>query len=112
MTQPPRRVALVLTLVALVLAVGGALSFRRFVSHSQRDPGFPYRDQATLEKVMQRARAAEAHRDRPGAIVAYRFVVAVGAGGDSTIARYVAAARAGLERVTPRPADTPPSPRR
>ena len=57
MTQPPRRVALVLTLVALVLAVGGALSFRRFVSHSQRDPGFPYRDQATLEKVMQRPSA-------------------------------------------------------
>jgi hypothetical protein len=111
-TQSPRRVALVLALVAVVLGVGGALSFRRFISHTQRDPGFPYRDPATLEKVMQRARAAEAHGDRPGAIVAYRFVVAVGAGGDSTIARYVTAARAGLERLTPGSSDTPPGPRR
>jgi len=111
-TRSPRRVALVLALVALVLAAGGALSFRRFVSHTRRDPGFPYRDQATLEKVMQRARAAEAHGDRPGAIVAYRFVVAVGAGGDSTVARYVAAARAGLERVTAGAFGTPPSPPR
>ena len=112
MTQSPRRVALILALVAVVLAAGGALSFRRFISHTQRDPGFPYRDQATLEKVMRRARAAEAHGDRPGAIVAYRFVVAVGAGGDSTIARYVSVAQAGLQRLTRAPSGTPPSPPR
>jgi hypothetical protein len=93
------RVALALAAVALVLAVGGAFSFRRFVRRTRDDPGFTYRDPATLEKVMQQAGAAEQRGDRPRAIVAYRFVVAVGAGGDSTIARYVAAARAGLERL-------------
>jgi hypothetical protein len=95
------RVALALAAVALVLAGGGAISFRRFVTRTRDDPGFTYRDPATLGKVMQQARAAEQRGDRPRAIVGYRFVVQVGAGGDSTIARYVAAARAGLERLTP-----------
>lgn len=95
------RVALALTAVALVLAGGGAISFRRFVTRTRDDPGFTYRDPATLGKAMLQARAAEQRGDRPRAIVGYRFVVAVGAGGDSTIARYVAAARAGLERLAP-----------
>jgi len=91
--------ALAFAAVALALAAGGAISFRHFVARTKSDPGFIYRDPATLEKVMQQARAAEARGDRPRAIVGYRFVVAVGAGADSTIARYVAAARAGLERL-------------
>jgi hypothetical protein len=94
-------VALVLAAAALSLAVGGAISFRRFVTRIRDDPGFTFRDPATLEKVMPQARVAEQRGDRPRAIMGYRFVVAVGAGGDSTIARYVAAARAGLERLAP-----------
>ncbi len=91
--------AVALGAVALLLAVAGAISFRRFVARTRDDPGFTYRDPATLAKVMQQARAAELRGDRPRAIVGYRFVAAVGAGGDSTIARFVAAARAGLERL-------------
>lgn len=106
--QRARRVALALAFVALVLAVAGALSFRRFVARTSSDPGFAYRDRGTLEKVLKRAGEAEAHGARETALVNYRFIVAVGAGGDSTLASYVAAARAGLARLTPAPSDTPP----
>ena len=100
------RLGLALGVVALMLTAGGAITFRRFVRRAQSDPGLLYRDPATLAKVLQRARDAEAHGDRPSAIVGYRFIAAVGAGGDSTIAQYVAAARAGLERLTPPSFDT------
>ncbi len=97
--QRNRRVALALAVVALVLAAAGALSFRRFVDRTKSDPGFPYRDRATLEKVLKRAGEAEAHGARETALVNYRFIVAVGAHGDSTLESYVAAARAGLARL-------------
>ncbi len=94
-----RRVAIALAAVALVMAAGGAISFKRFVTHTRSDPGFPYRDRATFEKLLKRARDAEQRGDRASAITTYRFIVAVGARGDSTLEPYTAAARAGLERV-------------
>lgn len=103
-----RRIALALAVVALVLAAAGALSFRQFVDRTSSDPGFPYRDRATLEKVLKQAGAAEAHGAREAALVNYRFIVAVGAHGDSTLEPYVAAARAGVARLTPAASDTPP----
>lgn len=107
-----RRVAWALTALVLVLAAGGALSFRQFVTRVRNDPGFTYRDAATLEKLIKRAREAEGHGDRGTALATYRFIVAVGAKGDSALEPYVAAARAGLERLTRAAPDTPPSPAR
>jgi hypothetical protein len=107
-----RRVALALAAVALVMAAGGAISFRRFVAHTKSDPGFAYRDHATFEKVLKRARDAERHGDRATAITNYRFLLAVGAHGDSALESYVAAARDGLARLTPATSDTPPGLRR
>lgn len=103
-----KRVALALVAIAVVLAAGGALSFRRFVQRVQSDPGFTYRDAATFEKLLKRARDAEGHGDRGTATATYRFIVAVGAKGDSTLEPYVTAARAGLERLAPGTLDTPP----
>jgi len=110
--QRARRVALALAAVALVLAVAGALSFRRFVTHTKSDPGFIYRDRGTFEKLLKQARDAEAHGDRGTALTNYRFLLAVGAKGNSTLEPYVAAARAGLTRLTPKASDTPPGPPR
>ncbi len=98
-----RRVALPLVAVVLVLTVAGAFWVTRFGSEVRRDPGLVYRDPSTLDKLLKRGRDAEAAGDRATAITTYRFVVAVGAGGDSTIARYVAAARAGLARLGDKP---------
>jgi len=94
-----RRVALPLVAVVLILTVAGAFWVTRFASEVRQDPGLVYRDPGTLDKLLKRARDAEAAGDRATAITTYRFVVAVGAGGDSALARYVAAARAGLERL-------------
>ena len=98
-----RRVALPLVAIVLVLTVAGALWVTRFASAVRQDPGLVYRDPSTLDKLLKRGRDAEAAGDRGTAITTYRFVVAVGAGGDSTIARYVAAARAGLARLGEKP---------
>ncbi len=98
-----RRVALPLVAIVLVLTVAGALWVTRFASAVRQDPGLVYRDPSTLDKLLKRGRDAEAAGDRGTAITTYRFVVAVGAGDDSTIARYVAAARAGLARLGEKP---------
>ena len=94
-----RRVALSLVAIVLILTVAGALWITRFASAVRQDPGLVYRDPGTLGKLLKRGRDAEAAGDRGTAITTYRFVVAVGVGGDSALARYVAAARAGLERL-------------
>ena len=94
-----RRVALSLVAIVLILTVAGALWITRFASAVRQDPGLVYRDPGTLGKLLKRGRDAVAAGDRGTAITTYRFVVAVGAGGDSALARYVAAARAGLERL-------------
>jgi hypothetical protein len=107
-----RRIALAFAAVALVLAVGGALSFRRFVTLTKDDPGLMYRDRATFEKLLERARHAEARGDSGTAITTYRFILAVGAKGDSTLEPHVTIARARLERLRAASSDTPPGPPR
>lgn len=94
-----RRVALPLVAIVLILTVAGALWITRVASEVRQDPGLVYRDAGILDKLLKRGHDAEAAGDRGTAITTYRFVVAVGAGGDSTLARYVAAARAGLARL-------------
>jgi hypothetical protein len=96
-------VALPLAAIVLILTVAGALWITRFASEVRRDPGLVYRDPGTLDRLLKRGHDAEAAGDRGTAITTYRFVVAVGAGGDSTLARFVAAARAGLARLGERP---------
>ena len=103
-------VALAFAALALVLAAGGALSFRHFLARTKSDPGFTYRDRATFEKLLKRARDAQGRGDTGTAVTAYRLIVAVGAHGDSTFEPYVAAARAGLDRLTPGTFGTPPDP--
>jgi hypothetical protein len=107
-----RRIALAVAVVALVLAVAGALSFRRFVTLTNDDPGLMYRDRATLEKLLERARHAEARGDRGTAITTYRFILAVGAKGDSMLEPHVTLARTRLERLSAASSDTPPGPPR
>lgn len=96
--EPKRRLALALAGVALVIAAGGAFWFTRFQSQVQRDPGFVYREPATLQQLLKRAGEAERAGDRGTAIAVYRFVAAVGEG-EGELAPYVAAARAGLRRL-------------
>ena len=107
-----RRVALGLAALALVLAAGGALSFRHFLARTRSDPGFTYRDRATFEKLLRRARDAQGRGDGATAVAVYRFIVAVGTHGDATLEPYVAAARAELERLTPGSPGTPANPPR
>jgi hypothetical protein len=97
-------VALLIGLATLALAAGGAVWFVRFASQVRRDPGFVYRDPATLEQLLKRANEAERAGDRATAIATYRFVVAVGRAGGArgaaaAVAHFVAAARAGLTRL-------------
>jgi hypothetical protein len=99
-----RRVALLIGLATLALAAGGAVWFVRFASQVRRDPGFVYRDPATLEQLLKRANEAERAGDRATAIATYQFVVAVGRAGGArgagaAVAHFVAAARAGLTRL-------------
>jgi len=109
-TRRARRVALAIAALALVLAAGGALAFRHFLARTKSDPGFTYRDRATFEKLLKRARDAQGRGDTGTAVMVYRLIVAVGAHGDSTLEPYVAAARAGLERLTPGSSGTPANP--
>jgi len=103
-----RRVALGLAAAALLLAAAGAVWFHRFAGALGRDPGAVYRDPDTLAQLLKRGADAERAGDRGAAIVAYRFVIAVGERGGRELAPYVAAARGGLRRLGA--ADTPPSP--
>ena len=99
---PPRRarrVALLLVGASLVLAAGGALWFLQFASEVRRDPALIYREPATLDQLLKRGNEAERAGDRATAITTYRFVLAVGQGAGADLAPYVAAARAGLNRL-------------
>jgi hypothetical protein len=103
---PPRRgrrIALLLTAAVLVLGFAGAYLFARFGAQLARDPGLTSRNERVFAKVLEQGRLAEARGDRASATAAYRFILSVGAGGDTTLRMYVEAARAGLGRVeTPR----------
>jgi len=106
-----RRVALLLLGAALVLAACGAFWFFQFASQVRQDPAVIYREPATLDQLLKRADDAERAGDRATAVTTYRFVISVGqgAGGASAhLAPYVAAARAGLNRLGA--ADTLPGP--
>jgi hypothetical protein len=107
---PNRRVALILGAAGLLVAAAGAVWFARFASELGRDPGVVYRDPGTLAQLLKRGADAERAGDRGAAIVAYRFVIAVGERGGRALAPYLAAARGGLRRLGA--ADTPPSPPR
>ncbi len=100
-----RRIALLLTAAVLVLAFAGAYLFARFGAQLARDPGLTSRNAGVLSKVLEQGRLAEARGDRASAVTAYRFILSVGAGGDTTLRVYIEAARAGLGRV-----GSPPQP--
>src|SRR5260370_4213858 len=93
-----RRVALLIALVTLTLAAGGALWFVRFAGRVQRDPGLVYRDPATLQQLLKRANDAERAGDRATAITTYPFVAAVGGaqGAGPHVPPHLAPARGGL----------------
>jgi len=110
-TPDPRRsqrLALILAGLAVVLAAGGALWFSRTQVRLRVDPGRSWRTPDVLDRMLARAEKAEQAGDRGAAVAAYRFVVAVGSGGDPTFELYIAAARRGLKRLG---ADSSPSPR-
>jgi hypothetical protein len=88
-----------MTALALVLAAGGALWFSRTEVRLRTDPGRSWRTPDVLDKTLARAEQAEHAGDRGAAVAAYRFVLAVGSGGDPVIEPYVAAARRGLARL-------------
>ena len=67
-----------------------------------------WRTPDVLDRMLARAEKAERAGDRGAAIAAYRFVVAVGSGGDPTFEPYIAAAGRGLTRLG---AAAGPSPR-
>ena len=94
-----RRVALLLVGGVLALAAGGAVWFMRFTGEVRRDPALIYREPATLDKLLKRAEEAERAGDRATAITTYQFVADVGQGTNPELAPYIAAARAGLNRL-------------
>jgi hypothetical protein len=100
-----RRIGILLAFVVLALGVWGATTFQRTAERVRGDPGLSYRTPDALDKMLARAEVAERSGDSGAAIVAYRFVVAVGAGTNPELEPYIAAARRGLTRlgVGPRP---------
>lgn len=100
-----RNLGIVLALVALGLGLWGALTFHHTAKRVRADPGLSYRTPEALEKVLARGDQAERDGDHGSAIVAYKFIVAVGAGTNPELEPYIAAARRGLTRlgVEPQP---------
>ena len=100
-----RLIGLLLAALGIGLTVAGARMFRRSAMQLQSDPGLSARTPEILDKMLARAEQAERAGARDDAIGAYRFVVAVGAGGDAAFEPYIAAARRGLMRlgVQPKP---------
>ena len=96
---PGRKTAIVLGGVAILLAGAGAFLFHRTESVLRTDPGRSTRTPEMLDKLLARADEAERAGDRGSAIVTYRFVIAVGAKGDSELMPYIAAAERGLARL-------------
>ena len=96
---PGRTTAIVLGSVAILLAGAGAFLFHRTESVLRIDPGRSTRTPEMLDKLLARADEAERAGDRGSAIVTYRFVIAVGAKGDSELMPYITAAERGLARL-------------
>jgi hypothetical protein len=100
-----RLIGLLLAGLGLGLTVAGGVMFTRSAARLRSDPGLSARTPELLDKMLARAEQAERAGARDAAIAAYRFVVAVGAGGDPEFEPYIAAARRGLTRlgVEPKP---------
>lgn len=94
-----RRIGIFLAVVVLGLGVWGATTFQRTAERVRGDPGLSYRTPEALDKMLARGEQAEREGDRGAAIVAYRFVVKVGAGTNPELQPYIAAARRGLTRL-------------
>ena len=94
-----RRLGLILAAVALLLAGTGGFLFTRLAVRLRSDPGLTSRSPDVLQKVLKRARSAEQAGDRATAVTSYRFVLAVGSGGDPRLEPYIAAARQALVRL-------------
>jgi hypothetical protein len=94
-----RRIGISLAILVLGLGIWGATTFHRTAKRVRGDPGLSYRNPEALDKVLARGDEAERAGDRGSAIVAYRFIVAVGAGTNPELQPYVAAARRGLTRL-------------
>ncbi|HXQ28422.1 MAG TPA: hypothetical protein VN848_04070 [Gemmatimonadales bacterium] len=109
---PGRKLAVVLGATAIILAAAGAFLFHRTESVLRTDPGRSSRTPEMLDKLLARADEAERAGDRGTAIVNYRFVLAVGAKGDSSLLPYITAAQRGLARLgaTPAPSGPPGTP--
>jgi len=104
-----RLIGIAIAVVAAGLVAWGATQFLRRQSTLQGDPGGSSRTTETLDKMLARGEAAERAGDRGAAIVAYRFVLAVGSKGDPTFELYMAAARRGLARLGISDSTPPPS---
>jgi len=96
---PGTRLAVVMAVTAIILAGAGAFLFHRTASVLATDPGRSSRTPEMLDKLLARADEAERAGDRGSAIVTYKFVVAVGAKGDSELLPYITAAERGLARL-------------
>jgi hypothetical protein len=94
-----RNIGIFLTIVVLALGIWGATTFQRTAERVRGDPGLSYRTPEALDKMLARAEQAERDGDKASAIVAYRFVVAVGPGTNPELQPYIAAARRGLTRL-------------
>lgn len=105
LSQPPsdpkraRRIGIFLAVVVLGLGIWGAATFQHTAERVRADPGLSYRTAESLDKVLARGDKAERAGDRESAIVAYRFIVAVGAGDSPELQPYIAAARRALTRL-------------
>jgi hypothetical protein len=99
------RLGIALAIVALGLGWWGATTFHHTAKKVRADPGLSYRTPEALDKVLARGDQAERDGDVASAIVAYKFIVAVGSGTNKELEPYIAAARRGLTRlgVEPRP---------
>lgn len=99
-TRPRARwLAIGLAVVAIASTAAGAFLFSRTQLTLTGDPGRSSRTPETLDKLLARAQDAERAGDFGSAVVAYRFVLAVGAKGDPELEPYMAAARRGLARL-------------
>jgi hypothetical protein len=94
-----RRIGILLAALALGLGVWGATTFQHTAERVRADPGLSFRTPESLDRMLARGEDAERAGDRGAAIVAYRFIVAVGAGTNPELHPYIVAAQRALTRL-------------